>query len=237
MAHVITASNQGSTDTIDVTFDTGSTSDRKAIAHLVAQAGETSVSTTAVRDPGGADEAMTAVYTSEVINSGDAVYLIHSYRLDLSVTGSQTFRFAVSAASVPKIDAVVTVWDDLASGAPEASETTQFTGGATSISDSITTVTDGAVLFTGCVMRASAVDSAPFFTPDNSQTERVDTLNSNRLGIAVGDLVVSTAGAQTMGWTADATCDVGIQNLLAFAPAAGGTAVPVFAHQYKMRRG
>lgn len=224
MAYVIHGANEtlGGT-TVDVTINVGSSSGRKAIAFVSAQEGAFGVTSSIVRDPGGDDEAFTLIRAEDLFNSGDAIYLLHAHRLDLTATGSQTFRATVSASSA-RLYLMILVWDDLATGAPEANEYASFTGGGvSSISDSITTSTDGAVIVSGVVFRVtSGAETAPYWTPDNGQTERVDAAVDGRVTVAMGDLVLATAGAQTIGWTGDSAADVGGQILLAFAPATSG---------------
>jgi hypothetical protein len=223
MAYVIDAENGAEATSVDVTLDTGSTANRKAI--LVGATENTSGGSnagSASRDPAGTPDAMTRIAgaSGSVFESGVGWWYSEMFYLDLSVTGSQTFRYT-GGTGTARIVAAVLVWDGLASGAPEAAEfTTDNTDPASPLSDSITTLTNGSVIV---VNIGTDLIAAPNWTWDNGETEFVDQDIVDRVAQAAAYLVKATAGAQTIGATASTAPDVAAMGSAAFAPAAAAT--------------
>lgn len=206
---------------VDVTLNVGTGSGRKAIAYHVHQNYGSTEQGTAVRDPSGADQAMTNIRHEDVLLSMDSYFMLDAYYLDLDgIEGTQTFRF--DATGRVRTAACVLVWDELEAGAPEASAATEFTTTTDTISNAVTTVTNGAVIFTGAFFRPAASATAPWWTANNGQTKRVDIVSDELVSLVAGDLVAGSAGSQTVGWTGDANGSVGIQILAAFEAASGG---------------
>lgn len=223
MAFVVANSAQRAdgTATQDVTLDTGTSSNRKAMIFTVAQDGEIQTMSVA-RDPSGSNEAATKIREENVLNSGDAYYHGAAFYLDMgSNTGSQTFRVTYNGTP-EKLGIAVVVWDGMSSGAVEANEFVSSTSASDTVTDSITTIAANAVIFQLAWMRTSTNESAPWWTPDNSQTERVDQVIDARLEWTVGDLEKAIAGAQTIGSTGAASAQIQAQILVSVAPSGGG---------------
>jgi hypothetical protein len=165
---------------------------------------------------------MTRAASSSVLNSGDAFYISEIFYLDLSVSGSQTFRYDAGANGLRTGMAVI-VWDDMAAGAAEAIDDATASAG-TSVSHAVTTLTNNAVVFSGVASGAVSA-TAPTWTPDNGQTERAD-LAVTVFQLAAGDIVVGTAGSQTVGWTNAVSQNVFASTLAAFEVASAPTPSP-----------
>lgn len=241
MAFVVSnvATDEAGATTVDVTLDTGTGSDRKAVIFTVAQDGE--IQTMAVgRDPTGTDEAATEIRAETVFNSGDAYYHMTAFYLDLSVTGSQTFRVTYNG-SPEKLGIAVAVYDDLASGAPEAQEAFESTSAGTTVTDDITTLTADAQVVGAAMMRTGTNETAdPWFSEDDGQTSREDNIIGARLEWTVADLAVAVAAATTVGWTGTSSAQFQSQILLSFEEAGGGgggIGIPIAHHIYAQQRG
>ena len=202
MAYVIRDIVAGTSGNVDLTINVGSTSDRKAIAFVGAQDAAEDITAFAVeRDPTGTPDAMTAVGAIQSVYAPSAEVTIkcQMFRLDLSVTGSQTFRGTVATGTDNGLVLGVLVWDELASGAPEAgpefvTATTQM-----SISDAITTVANDAVLFPVVFQRGYG-DGNDWIS-DNGETVHEEFSNDGARTMVLGSLVDAVAGAQTVGYT------------------------------------
>jgi hypothetical protein len=158
--------------------------------------------------------------------SGNYWLTTTTYYLDLSVSGSQTFQ--VTNTSTNYWNMVVLVYDDVASGAPEADEYAGSAGlGAlTSFTDDITTVSDGAIVVGS--LGVSDFAAGHSFDADNSQTEREDDPGNNMVSIVAGDIVVASAGTQTFGWSESGSVayDVQGQALISLEAATGDVTAP-----------
>ena len=232
MAYVIDAENGAEATTVDVTLDVGSTANRKAILlGTCRDDGGGANAGTADRDPTGTPEAMTRIAgaSGSVFETAVGWWYSEAFYLDLSVTGSQTFRYD---AGTGRCMAAVLVWDDLAAGASEAAEfVTDTTDPASPMSDSITTLTDGALIV---VNITSDPNAAPNWAWDNSETEFVDADLLDVLCQTSAYLVKATAGAQTVGATATAAPDVAAMSSVAFAPVAASSAtMQMMQHYYR----
>lgn len=237
MSFVSSAGDTNVNGPVDVTLDVGSTDGRKAICWLAQQntSGPDIPDGTCVRDPGGADEVCTQDGHQQVGNN----YGITLFFLDLgSVTGSQTFRLTVSNAGddneTIRMAAGVMVWDGLEPGGSEVTPQGATGQGVTSISDSITPSTNGAVIAAGVMAFEFGNISTAFATPQDGQTERED-IPQGATALAFGDLVVDPATGTTIGWALEdddgTAVDYAASLLAAYAP----TPDPVLeTHEYFM---
>jgi len=219
MAFVSEGSITESGATLNVTLDVGTSANRKAVAFYWHQQNTAVVVGTVQRDPLGTPESMTLVNSFDILDPGEAYFMLDVFRLDLSVTGSQTFQFNTASGSPSRSAAYVVVWDGLAAGAEEAVEEVGVSSTDT-VSDSLVTVTNDAVIMGGAFLNFISPNSqtAPFWAPNNGQTERYDAVSSGLLPVVYGDLVKATAGSQTFGWTGNASGRKGGSVLVAFAP-------------------
>lgn len=205
--------------TLNVTIDTGTSANRKAICLYAHQNVNFESTGTCVRDPAGAAESCTLERHSGVLNSGDAFYVMDSFYLDLSATGSQTFRFNTASGGPLRSVAMVVVWDGLASAAADVIESyLQNTPSTTVISDSITTLVANALIVQFAMRYSDTPATTPMWTPDNGQDERIDASYLGQLGVTAGTLVKAVAGSQTIGSTQTAATGVTGQHLLSYAP-------------------
>jgi hypothetical protein len=220
MALVAVNTTTAGSGAIDVTLDTGTSSNRKAICLYFHQQTSSAVTGTAVRDPAGSNESCTLERSISLLDTGQAFYVLDAFRLDLSVTGSQTFRFNTASGGLLRSGATVLVWDELASGAAEVIESYTTTSSVSVLSDVIASLTDNALLVSGgfLTFTAGTPQTAPFWTQDNGQDERADAVASSVLPFSVGSLVKAVAGSQTLGATGNATGRTGGQVLLSYAP-------------------
>ena len=119
------------------------------------------------------------------------------YSLEASLPSAGTYNIVVNTPTAPEeLIAGAVSWDGLAQQAPEAKGESSA-GSQDTISTSITTLTDGALL-------VDAVHSGMEygFTPDSGQTERYDVTGgavTSRLAASTKEVAV--AGSTTMGWT------------------------------------
>ena len=222
MAFVAFNGNGAEAAQVDVTVDVGSSADRKAVVFYVTENPTTNASTvTAARAPSGANEAMSWVSGASGVRQGGGVYLYYGFfYLDLGAnTGSQVFR-VVGGTGAGRILAVVTVWDGLDAGAPDAQNGNSAVT-VTSMSTSVTTLAANSVVFAGIATRTTPDNH---FAWQNSETERADGSLFNIIGMSAADIVRATAGAQTVGANLSASTAVAGIGAIAFAPAAAGSA-------------
>lgn len=208
-----------SVSTLDLTFDTGTDAGRKVVFGISTDFGSTAGLSVA-RDPTGANEAATIVGSERTLSIGGTTRRCAMFYLDLddADTGSQTFRLTMGAARPCLFGA--TVYEGLATGAPEANEAllAEDEGGPyTAFTDSITTLSDNAVIF--AVAQGITPSSWKW---DYSETERQDTNGGTLQTLGLADKAVATAGATTVGMSDTENDNVSGATLItaAWAPAA-----------------
>ncbi len=135
------------------------------------------------------------------------------YMLEAQLPAAGTYTVSITASIADDITAGAVSVTDAAQQPPE---TTGFNAdnqtGASTIQTTVTTLTDGAWIF-GCVGSGNALTG---FTPDAGETEQWDVLASSSRG-AGRTKVSPTAGALTMGWTAESASNRISHAVAAFA--------------------
>ena len=154
-----------------------------------------------VIDPGGGDQAsFTFKRGIETTGSGEPECRVEAWFIleaDLPVAATYTIRATTTGTVKELCMSVISIYD-AKQETPEADQAAQDdTEPVPSISMSITTVTNDALVIDGAVCGDGGAGEE--FSPDNGQTERVDFLFGGTVTACLNTLEVATAGATTIG--------------------------------------
>lgn len=215
MAITLTGSDSGisggDTTTLDLSLTVASDDDM-IICGAATGASDDAIVSSVVIDPGGADEASFSQDAAAENGTDCAGEIWHLLGASIPPAGTYTVRITWSASTFPL--GYVQAGNGFAQQAAEVINTS--TGALSSFSTSVTTLTDGALIFDA----AGSRDAEAGVTANAGQTVLL-----NQAGFGSGSYGMgsheskATAGAESLGWSGDTTI-VFAHAVAAFAPAA-----------------
>lgn len=175
---------------------------RKALSFLGWKGGGVSF-TSSKYDPTGANSDLTLIVQVNPENPSEDTYHLRIMYFDIPAadSGSKVFRCVLSTNTYCCMGTIVLGQAKL--GAVEAYETFSLVDPSTAISDSITTLTNDAMIvgYAWGIANAASKYINNDWDPDNGQTEVFDTQLNGNISHVGAYLAKAVAGAQTIGWS------------------------------------